>query len=165
MANASVRPAQAGDGLAIATIQLEIWQTCFGEVLPDQVLERPPAELAAEWTAQLADALVAVEGAALVGFALVPRFDGPIGEIGVLYVRPAWARRGHGGRLLAACAARLRASGAASGQWWVPVTDVASNRFAASVGWTRTEDSRSFDTGRGTLRERLWTGSLDLQLR
>ena len=174
MALASVRPAQAGDGLPIAWVQLEVWQAAFADVLPDEVLNAPAAMLAESWTAVLDSLLVAVEGEHLVGFAHCAVDAGQpdsadftntaVGAVLVLHVRPAWARRGHGGRLLAAAAERLRSNGAQLGEWWIPITDVATQRFARTVGWERTEDSRAFDTGRATLRERRWVGTLDLMV-
>lgn len=170
MADAAVRPAIAGDGLAIAWIQLEVWQTGFGNQLPPQVLDTPPAELATSWTAALNSknqpVLVAAEGDQLVGFTQVAISErgAEIGEIRVLYVRPAWARRGHGGRLIAAAAAELRRLGAESGEWWIPETDLASQQFASSVGWESVGGARVLDTGRAMLTERRWTGSIDLVL-
>ncbi len=69
--------AVAGDGLAMAWIQLEVWQTAFGALLPPEVLATPPADLAESWTAALNAAsqivLVATEGAEIVGFAHAAR--------------------------------------------------------------------------------------------
>lgn len=170
MAEATVRPAIAGDGLAIAWVQLEVWQTGFVNQLPPQLLATSPADLAQSWTAAMRKAsqplLVAVEGAQIVGFvqAGLGGEAAEIGEIRVLYVRPAWARRGHGGRLIAAAAQALRALGAGSGEWWIPETDIASQRFAGSIGWAAPGGVRVLDTGRAMLTERRWTGSLDLVL-
>ncbi|AZI58080.1 GNAT family N-acetyltransferase [Nakamurella antarctica] len=175
MAQAEVRPAIAGDGLAIASIQLEIWQAAFAHLLPAQTLELPPATLASAWTQALsADrsaVQVAAEGRQMTGFvhALLASSDddplgitAPVGEIRVLYVRPAWARRGHGGRLVAAAAGYLRALGASDGQWWVPETDAATASFVGSIGWQQSGEARILDTGKTQMREVLWVGSLDL---
>lgn len=170
MAQAEVRPAVAGDGLVIAWIQLEVWQTAFSGVLPPEVLATPPAELAASWTAALNAAsqtvLIATEGRETVGFAHAARDpdDPATGRILVLHVRPAWARRGHGGRLLATAAAALRDTGATVGEWWVPDTDTATQRFAGAAGWAATGGARVLDTGRSMITERRYTGTLDLQL-
>ena len=90
-----------------------------------------------------------MEGAQIVGFvqAGLGGEAAEIGEIRVLYVRPAWARRGHGGRLIAA-AARRCGPGAGSGEWWIPETDIASQRFAGSIGWVAPGGVRVLDTGR-----------------
>lgn len=170
MAEARVRAAMAGDGLAIAWIQLEVWQTAFAGLLPAAVLETPAAELAESWTATFRSkdqaVLVALEGEQLVGFtqATVTPDAPEVGEIRVLYVRPAWARRGHGGRLIASAAAAVSALGAQRGEWWIPETDLASQRFATSIGWEMPGGARVLDTGRGMITERRWTGTLDLRL-
>jgi ribosomal protein S18 acetylase RimI-like enzyme len=166
MAEASVRLARAGDGLAIATVQLEVWQIAFAEELPAEVLDTSPADLATAWTAALDSVLIAEEGTFVVGFAQVgaPHQGETEGELRVLYVRPAWARRGHGGRLLVAAAAALRVSGARTARWWLPVTDVASQRFARAAGWERTQEARTWDSGVATITERCWTSTLDHQL-
>lgn len=170
MAQAQVRPAVAGDGLAMAWIQLEVWRTAFAGLLPDHVLQTPAADLAVSWTAALNAAsqivLVATEGAETVGFvhAAVDPDDRSTGRILVLHVRPAWARRGHGGRLLATAAAALREAGAGVGEWWIPGNDAATQRFAGVVGWEMSGGARVLDTGRAMMTERRWTGTLDLQL-
>ncbi|WP_111765557.1 GNAT family N-acetyltransferase [Nakamurella deserti] len=170
MAQAQVRPAVAGDGLAMAWIQLEVWRTAFSGLLPDDVLQTPAAQLAASWTAALhatsQTVLMATEGAEAVGFvhAAVDPDDRTTGRILVLHVRPAWARRGHGGRLLATAAAALRDAGASVGEWWVPETDTATRRFVGVVGWEMSGGARVLDTGRAMMTERRWTGTLDLQL-
>jgi GNAT superfamily N-acetyltransferase len=87
------------------------------------------------------------------------------GEVGALLVEPRWGRRGHGGRLLAAAAERLRSGGAIYGLAWVPEADEASRRFYARAGWEPDGAVRAFDTGDGVLREVRLTGSLDLKLR
>ncbi len=170
MAQAEVRAASAGDGLAIAWIQLEVWQTVFSGVLPDQILQTPAVELAQAWTSTFRSTnqsvLIATEGDQVVGFAQagVSPDTPELGEIRVLYVRPAWARRGHGGRLIAAATAALRGFGAIAGEWWIPDSDLASQRFAASVGWEMSGGARVLDTGRAMLTERRWTGTLDLEV-
>lgn len=170
MALAQIRTAIAGDGLAIAWIQLEVWRTAFTGLLPPEVLDTPPATLATTWTAAFGAAsqivLVATEGAETVGFvhAALDPDDPATGRIHVLHVRPAWARRGHGGRLLAAAAGALRDRGALSGEWWIPENDAASSGFATGAGWAAAAGIRVLDTGRAMMTERRWTGPLDLQL-
>ncbi len=177
MATVEIRNSTAGDGLAIAWIQLEVWQAAFADVLPDEVLAAAPADLAQSWTAAFksdnSSVRIATEGSEVVGFvhaALVEPdpdrlvVDAATGQIHVLYVRPAWARRGHGGRLIASAAARLRSLGAHRGIWWVPETDRATIKFLESIGWESDGASRVLDTGKAHLRELRWTGSLELML-
>lgn len=177
MATVQVRNSTAGDGLAIAWIQLEVWQAAFADVLPDDVLTAAPAELAQSWTAAFktdnSSVEMATEGDQVVGFVHAGLIDpdpdqsvmrASVGQIHVLYVRPAWARRGHGGRLIASAAARLRVLGAHRGIWWVPETDRATTKFLESIGWESDGASRVLDTGKAHLRELRWTGSLELML-
>lgn len=170
MAQVQVRRAAAGDGLAMAWIQLEVWQTAFSGLLPPEVLATPAADLAASWTSAFNAAsqivLVATEGPETVGFAHAARDpdDPDTGRIQVLHVRPAWARRGHGGRLMAAATAALREAGAVSGEWWIPEVDTATQRFVGTAGWQMSGGARVLDTGRALMTERRWTGTLELQL-
>jgi GNAT superfamily N-acetyltransferase len=170
MAQAQVRRAVAGDGLAMAWIQLEVWHTAFAGVLPPELLDAPAAELAVPWTAALNAAsqivLIATEGPETVGFVHAARDpdDPETGRILVLHVRPAWGRRGHGGRLLATAAAALHDAGAHGGEWWIADNDIATQRFAAAAGWEKGGGARVLDTGRAMMTERRWTGSLELEL-
>ncbi len=168
MADAVVRGARAGDGLGIATVQLEVWRTCFASVLPPALLETPAAELAAAWTStfQISGSVqVALEGPELVGFVQTDHTDPAVAEIRVLHVRPAWGRRGHGGRLLSAAADALsREPNDGIGVWWIAENDRAAQRFAASVGWQSAGGVRVLDTGRAMLTERRWTGDLQFAL-
>ena len=162
---AEVRPAVLADAASIATVQLEVWQTAFADLLPTDLLAVSAAELAGSWEPLVPSVLIATEGEHVAGFAHLGGVDDAgVGEIALLYVRPAWARRGHGGRLLAAAGAALAARRAQLGSWWIPVNDVASQRFARSAGWERTAESRAFDTGRDVLRERRWSGGLQFAL-
>jgi hypothetical protein len=56
----------------------------------------------------------------------------------------------------------LRRVGATSGRWWLPETDRASRRFAATAGWSADGAARAFDTGAGELVEIRYFGSIDL---
>ncbi len=170
VAPAEVRVASAGDGLAIAWVQLEVWRAAFAGLLPAEVIATPPAELASAWTSTFraagANLQVAMEGEQLVGFVhtALNEDDPTFGEIRILHVRPAWARRGHGGRLIAAAGAQLRSIGAERGLWWIPAQDPATNSFAQSIGWAPDGAARAFDTGTSLLREERWLGSLNLVL-
>lgn len=162
MGDATVRRASEADCLAIAAIQLEVWSAAFADLLPPELLQTPAAEMAGNWRALLGkgreQVLLALENEHVVGFT---HAGGADGLIHLLYVRPAWARRGHGGRLFAAANAQLMAAGADEGSWWIPETDSASNNFARSVGWHNHGEARVLDTGAGHLREIHWSGTLD----
>lgn len=195
MAIAAVRAAVPADVAEIARIQAETWATAYAALVPATAVEalRGPEALAAWAEAVTGDhVLIAREGEWTVGFAAagVPESTpqnrieparsrpdaapdasrgldaaGAWGEVGALLVEPRWGRRGHGGRLLAAAAERLRAHGATYGLAWVPEADEASRRFYARAGWEPDGAVRAWDTGEGRLREIRVTGSLDLKLR
>jgi GNAT superfamily N-acetyltransferase len=181
-ADASVRPAFPDDAAEIARIQVVTWRTAYGSVLPPSVLDDWDADAAfAAWQRAVAapptpghGVLVALERNTVVGFAAYgpaelsgderPDPAGPTIELSTLLVEPRWGRRGHGGRLLAAAAAALRADGARYGLAWVPEPDAASRNFYKAAGWTADGTVRVLDTGEGQLREVRVTGSLELEL-
>jgi GNAT superfamily N-acetyltransferase len=85
--------------------------------------------------------LVATDGTRVVGFATTtPSQDedaeaGTVGAIEVFVVDPAAQHRGHGSRLLNACADTLRADGFALATCWVNSRDDALRQFLAAAGW------------------------------
>ncbi|MFC5993172.1 GNAT family N-acetyltransferase [Pseudonocardia hispaniensis] len=173
MAIATVRPAAAADIDEIVRIQATVWRTAYADLVPAEALDRlvgPAARQA--WAAALNagpgyHVLVAGEGAWTVGFCAAACYTGEGGvlaEINTLLVEPRWGRRGHGGRLLAAAAAHLRADGAQRGHAWVPETDLVAQRFYARAGWEPDGAARTLDTGDGPLREVRLAGTLDLRL-
>lgn len=185
MATAAVRAATAEDVDAIVRIQSGTWAAAYAELVPPAAIDRLGSAAArAAWTAAVAagdghHVLLAVEGEWTVGFCTVARAEAPEGavpaagptlgpeawgEVGALLVEPRWGRRGHGGRLLAAAAAALRATGGRYGLAWIPEPDQASRRFYARAGWEPDGGVRALDTGAGTLHEVRVTGSLDLEL-
>jgi ribosomal protein S18 acetylase RimI-like enzyme len=85
--------------------------------------------------------LVATDGTRAVGFATTmpsqdddadPSTDGAIDQF---VVDPAAQRRGHGSRLLNACADTLRADGFDRACCWVNADDDALRRFLTAAGW------------------------------
>ena len=107
--------------------------------------------------------LVAVEQAEqayLVGFAatgevdeaaLAPDEDAEamltpdVASVTDLLVEPRWQRRGHGSRLLAACADLWRADGFDSAVAWAFEADPAMIAFLASAGWEPDGVARALD--------------------
>jgi ribosomal protein S18 acetylase RimI-like enzyme len=85
--------------------------------------------------------LVAIDGTRVVGFATtVPSQDDDAdpsldGAIEVFTVDPAAQHRGHGSRLLNACADTLRADGFGHASCWVNADDEALRRFLTAAGW------------------------------
>ncbi|WP_139981248.1 GNAT family N-acetyltransferase [Nocardioides litoris] len=146
-ADVSVRVAWADDADAIAAVQVSAWAVQYADVLPAGALPDDPAPVAEAWRASLgrpADArqraLVALERNRVVGFAVTgpagdPDCD-PVadGEVGELVVLPDEQGKGHGSRLLQACAETLQA-----------------DRFTRAVTWTLAgdDDRRAFFTGAG----------------
>lgn len=183
MALASVRLAAADDAPAVAHVQRTVWTSAYAELLPPDAVEGfdEPA-VAAGWAGPIAAGAVwvATEGDALVGFCAAgpaPRDDladaagavpddaASVAAIAALLVEPRWGRRGHGGRLLVAAAATLRAAGAVRGIAWVPERDTASRRFYERAGWDPDGTVRTLDAGGRPLREIRVAGSLDLDFR
>jgi len=177
-ADASVRPAVAGDAAEIARIQVVTWRTAYRSLLPAAVLDDWDAEAAGlTWRIAVTapptpghGVLVALERNTVVGFAAYgpaelgdgepPHDAGPTVEVSTLLVEPRWGRRGHGSRLLAAVADLARAGGAARLQIWLPETDRVSAGFYESAGWAPDGWARTLDTGTETdtapLREVRW---------
>lgn len=171
MADSTVRRATVADAEVIATLQIQIWQQAFAELLPVQVVMTDPLAHTAAWAGRLRQGgpvVLATEGVESVGFAaLSDQVDdanllAPIGEIEVLYVLPRWGRRGHGGRLLAGAAAELRRLGATTAHWWIPESDQATANFLRTTGWSADGVRRELDTGAEPIFEIRYSGSTDL---
>ena len=62
-----------------------------------------------------------------------------------LLVEPRWGRRGHGSRLLAACAERWRSDGFTSAVAWAFAEDAATRTFLEGAGWAADGTSRALD--------------------
>ncbi|MBC3190840.1 GNAT family N-acetyltransferase [Pseudonocardia sp. C8] len=174
MAIATVRPATDDDVDAIMAIQDRTWRTAYAGLLPEAAFASLTSDAARSHWSDAVHAgedfhlLVAAEGSETVGFCAAARYAGAdgrsIAEVSTLLVEPRWGRRGHGGRLLAAAAAALRASGEDAGRAWVPEADTASRGFYARAGWEPDGAVRTLDTGAGTIREVRVSGTLHLQL-
>lgn len=156
-ADVSVRVAWAEDAAAIAALQVSAWAEQYGDLLPAEAL---PAEeeAAARWHASLQrppDArvrvLVALERARVVGYAITaPATDpdrDPVadGEVLDLTVAPAERGRGHGSRLLQACADTLVADRFSRAVTWAIAADDALRAFLTSAGWEVDSAHRSLD--------------------
>jgi GNAT superfamily N-acetyltransferase len=179
-ADASVRPALAGDAAEIARIQMVTWRTAYRALLPRQVLDQWDADAAmATWRAAIASpptpahgVLVALERNTVVGFAAFGPAElsdgeesdpaGPTTEVSTLLVEPRWGRRGHGSRLLAAVVDVSQGGGTTRLQAWLPEADTVSTGFYESAGWAPDGWARTLDTGAGApLREVRWHALLE----
>ncbi|MCC8248551.1 GNAT family N-acetyltransferase [Saccharothrix luteola] len=181
MADATVRTAQPDDVAEIARIHRDTWRTAYRDIVPAEVLQAVDVdETAPAWAEAVGhgQVFVAAEGTWTVGFCVagmapeeeVAHADGSLPEdaattalVSVL-VEPRWARRGHGGRLLATAASHLREAGATRGVAWVPEADKASIGFYGKAGWEADGTVRTLDAGGRPLREIRVAGGLTLLL-
>ena len=151
MTGVSLRPVVPGDAEALAEIHAAAWQEAYGALMPPDVLARFGVEQRRLlWRGLLAQS----ETLPWVDVALVPHEDAgpprPVGfvwsrlveapdaafesEIVALNVHPSAWRRGHGRRLMAAAAARLRSAGADSLYLWVFRENSTARAFYESLG-------------------------------
>ncbi len=138
-ADASVRPATAGDVAAVGAVHSRSWRTGYADQLPADVLAAlDPEALAQAWSGAVSSppsprhhVLVACAGSTVVGFLA----SDDTGEVVGLHVDPAHQRRGHGSRLLAAAADLARADGIPALSAWCPVADGARRGFLGSAGF------------------------------
>ena len=171
MALGFVRPASPDDAGEIAHIQLTTWRHAYRRILPQHVVDGIDEEwVTRRWLTSIEAPpsprhriLVAIEQAQqayLVGFAatgeadeaaLAPDED-PAGilrpdvaSITDLLVEPRWARRGHGSRLLAACADLWREDDFAAAVAWSFEADTAMLGFLTSAGWEPDGVTRALD--------------------
>jgi len=148
-----------------------------------------PAALGASWADAIGSppsprhrVLTAVAGAQVVGFAAFapaevpvdvhhgPDDHGPaaaeegaavvVAEILALEVPAAHARRGHGSRLLAACADLLRQQGATRVQLWTVQADESRTRFLSQAGFAPAGLRRALDVGGEEVVEICWYADL-----
>ena len=150
-----MRPARPEDAERVAAVQLSTWRTAYA-FLPAEALDVPAEQAAALWLRAIElpptpthRLLVAMEGAALVGFAASgPDDEDPaLVEVSTLLVEPRWGRRGHGSRLLAATVDHWQQDGAATAVAWVWERDTASRSFLTGAGWDLDGTARGLDTG------------------
>lgn len=178
MADAGVDIATAADLQEIVRIHRETWRLAYAELLPAEVLDTLDTDEAWALAVRQGAVLKATEGEWTVGFVVaskapaeeVARADGSLPAdaettalVSVL-VEPRWGRRGHGTRLVAEAARRLRESGATRGVAWVPEADKASKSFYERLGWTGDGAVRTLDAGGRPLREVRVSGELAVRL-
>jgi ribosomal protein S18 acetylase RimI-like enzyme len=158
-ADVSVRVAWADDAPAIAAVQVRAWRQVYAGLLPTDVLEGLDVdEITAAWASSLTkpqDArnrvLVGLERNSVRGFAVTTPSPDPDadpvadGEIAELVVDPDHTRRGHGSRLLQACADTLRADRFTRAALWLNSTDDALRTFVTAAGWAADGAHRELD--------------------
>ena len=145
----SVRLAWPTEAASIAELQRRSWATQWPAELAELMLTSVSlTEMTDSWRSAIERppqaafrVLVATDGQRVVGFATtMPSQDGDAdpsidGAIDQFVVDPAAQHRGHGSRLLNACADTLRADGFARACWWVNTNDDALRRFLIAAGW------------------------------
>lgn len=89
-----------------------------------------------------------------------PAGAGAVAEILALEVPAAHGRRGHGSRLLAACADLLRQQGASRVQTWAVQADESRTRFLSQAGFAPAGLRRSLDVGGDEVVEVCWYADL-----
>lgn len=162
----SVRLAWPAEAAAVAAVQRRGWlglPAPLGESLLAGVDEPTMVRAWEQVIARPADArrrvLVAVgEGGRVVGFATTGPSPDPDAEAGVdgevdqFLIDPPAQRRGHGSRLLNACADTLRADGFTRARWWVLTPDAVLRRFLAVAGWEPDGATRTIGAEDGTVK-------------
>ena len=158
MADVSVRPARAADAELVAKVQLETWGSAYASLLPP--LDLRLDQVAAVWLNAIEvppspqhRVLVACERGEVVGFAASEPVDEGV-ELSSLLVEPGWSRRGHGSRLLTACADHWREDGVGLAITWVFEADAVMTAFLESAGWALDGLARGLDTGESVLSQR-----------
>ncbi len=156
----SVRLALPQEAGLIAAVQRRAWAAHADPRLSQDLLEIADLPAVTEdWNRSISrppDArcrvLVALRDTTVVGFAATtpsPDADaesGRDGAIAEIAIDPVARRRGHGSRLLNACADTLRADGFTRATIWVPTTDDGLRRFLLDAGWASDGAHRELGT-------------------
>ncbi len=165
-ADVSVRVAWGDDAPGIAAVQVLVWRAAYADLLPgDALADLDVDQMAAAWRASLVQpkdarnrVLVALERNRIVGFAITgPTTDpdcDPVadGEVSEFCVEPDEQRKGHGSRLVQACADTLVADRFTRAVTWLTSTDDALREFLAGAGWAPDGAHRELDLhGDGTV--------------
>ena len=164
----SVRLAWPNEAAGIAAVQRRGWSAQLPAGLAEAMLESVSAEEMTEaWHRAITRppqascrVLVAVEAGRVVGFASTmpsPDEDGEPGEDGQIeefVIDPPAQRRGHGSRLLHACADTLRSDGFTRARWWIADDDEPLQAFLVAAGWAPDGAHREIGTDDESLRLR-----------
>lgn len=164
-ADVAVRPARPGDEAEIARIQVTAWVAALGERLgPRRHSAFDAVAIEDGWRAAIAQpptpghrVFVATQDGVIVGFAAAS----PPHDLIALEVAPDRRRRGHGSRLLAACADHLRESGGTMMRIWALEKDAVRTRYLRDAGFAEAGMRRELDGPGITIPEQLWRTSLE----
>jgi ribosomal protein S18 acetylase RimI-like enzyme len=163
----SVRLAWPNEAAELAALQRRAWAAQLSEELAETLLVSvAEPEMTEAWHRAITRppqasyrVLVAVEGGRIVGFAsTMPSPDedsepGVDGQIEEFVIDPAAQQRGHGSRLLNACADTLRSDGFRRAYCWVGQDD-ALVRFLTGAGWAPDGAEREIGTDDEAVRLR-----------
>ena len=146
----SVRPAEPGDGLVIARINVASWEAAYPHIFaPERLAARwTNVERAGEWwTERIASerpphrTVIAEQEGKVVGFADAgPSRDDDAnlqqtGEVNLIYVLPDRWGRGIGRALMAEVLRRMRDDGFQDATLWVLDDNPVGRRFYEAGGW------------------------------
>lgn len=147
VADASARVARLNDASAVGLVQAAVWRAAYGQVLPQDVVDRfDAASFGRAWRDSLKNPpsprhvlLVGCAGEQVVGFAAVgpsadPDTTETSGELLAFGVHPDARRSGHGSRLLNAAVDTLRGKGFSSMSCWILAGDEATRAFLTASG-------------------------------
>ncbi len=161
----SVRLAWPAEAAPISELQRRSWAELPGALAEPLLADVALEDMVQAWQSAITRpprahcrVLVAVDQERVTGFATtVPCGDadaeeGADGEIDEFVIDPAARRRGHGSRLLNACADTLRADGFRRAVCWVGATDDALRRFLSAAGWETDGAHREIGAEDGTVR-------------
>lgn len=164
----SVRLAWPSEAAGIAAVQRRAWAVQLPAAVAEPMLAAVSAEDMAEvWHRAITRppqanyrVLVAVADGRVVGFAsMMPSPDedtepGQDGQVEEFTIDPPAQRRGHGSRLLHACADTLRSDGFTRALCWVGADDELFRGFLAAAGWAPDGAEREIGTDDETVRLR-----------
>ena len=157
-----VRIASDGDATAIATLQCDTWRHDFPDLFTGPAgADLEPELVADRWRPVLRGQLpgfvvVATDDTGVVGFAAAEVRD-ETAQIHALLVAAGARRRGHGSRLMSACADLVQQDGAREAVMWCLKDDHALADFLVSAGWASDGGSRDLSDDHTVVREIRYT--------
>ncbi len=165
-----VRQADFDDSAGIGRVHVEVWRSAYRGILPDDFLDAlSDIRHSASW-ADILDTQDRVGGTfiaeaeedGIVGFADCgperAAGDAKKGEVGAIYVLPAWQRRGVGTNLMETCAGHLAVDGAETLAVWVLEANRPAGEFYEALGGEPAE-SRQIQFAGEELTERCYRWS------
>jgi L-amino acid N-acyltransferase YncA len=158
-----LRPAEPGDGRAIAEVHRTTWAATYTQWIPDIVdrynLEERAADFSRAATSDRAHLMVAVDDGVVVGFAASGPATGDDGDDGtgavyMIYIDPQLHGQGIGQALMADALGWLAGNGYGECILWVAEQSTRSRRFYEEVGFTLDEGAADEWLGLATVRYR-----------